>query len=325
MIKHSLVCLLKDDKNASFKTVKANSLPSVEKVREIYFKNVEVLQYILNYCHNNGISSYRVSSSLFPLVTYAPYREKLYPLLEEVGQAYAALDYHGIELSAHPDQFILLSSINPNINANSRYDLEIYEYMSQYIPWDLINIHVGSKAQGYEVHKDIMHREVALLNQNTRNLISLENDEKSYSFLETLTIAQENGLMMVPDFHHERCFQKRKLDNGMNLSLEEHIAWNKEIDQVIYDNLERVMATYEGKKANPTFHISSPINGWNGVFKEHCSHSDFIYVDDYPEQLSKLSGNTTFRLDIEAKAKNEAIFNLEKQLKENNILVDTKI
>lgn len=316
MIKHSLVCLLKDDKNASFKTVRASSSPTLEKVREIYYKNVEVLQYILTYCHENSIKSLRVSSSLFPLCTYLPYREMLAPLLDEVGKEYAKVNYYDIELSAHPDQFILLSSLNPGINANSRYELDVYAKMRQYIPWDLINIHGGSKAQGFDIHGAILKEQVKLLSQDVRQILSLENDEKSYSFLETLQLAEENKLMIVPDFHHERCFQKHKENNGESLSVDDHAQWNKTIDQVIYDNMDRVLATYENKSANPTFHISSPISGWNGNFKDHCKHADYISSDDYPHYLHEIAKekNVTIRLDVEAKAKNEAIFALANSL-----------
>lgn len=316
MKKHTLVCMLKDDKKSSYKTVKLNSKPSVEKIREIYFANVETVKHIVQYCQNNGISSFRVSSSLFPLASHKDYRSICLPVLDEVGKEYAKIDFSGVELSSHPDQFILLSSVNPGVNEGSRYELEIYAHMQQYIPWNLVNIHIGSKQQGFEEHAKIIKREVALLSDKAKNLLSFENDEKNYSFQETLIIAQENQVMVVPDFHHERCLQKRKENNGLGLSHEEHIAWNYRIDDNIYHSLEAIISTYNHSIATPLFHISSPINGWNGNFKEHCSHSDYIHIDDYPLELENLMKikSQDYRLDIEAKAKNEAIFTLQKEL-----------
>lgn len=312
MKKHTLVCLLKDDKEASYKTVRLSSKPSIEKLKEVYFGNVATLKHIIKYCQNHDITSYRVSSSLFPLASHKDYRDMCLPLLDEVGKEYAKIDFTGVELSSHPDQFILLSSINPGVNENSRLDLEIYAHMSQYIPWNLVNIHIGSKQQGFEEHAKIVKRELALLSDKAKSLLSFENDEKSYSFEETLTIAQDNDIMMVPDFHHERCLQKRKDNNGLGLSHKEHIDWNHTIDEYIYQNLDRVISTYDNKHANPLFHISSPIHGWTGNFKEHCSHSDYIHIEDYPHQLESLmhAKQQDYRLDIEAKAKNEAISQL---------------
>lgn len=317
MKKHTLVCMLKDDKKSSFKTLKLSSNPSLEKIREVYYHNLETLAYIVKYCQNNAIYSLRVSSVLFPLSSHRDYREKLAPLLDEVGKEYAKIDYSNLELSSHPDQFILLSSINPNVNEMSRYELEIYAHMKQYIPWNLVNIHIGSKQKGIEHHFNIFQKEVELLSPLAKSLLSVENDEKSYSFKETLYFAKNCGLMMVPDFHHERCFQKRLTNNGLGLSLEEHIKWNYSIDEQIYDDLEEIISTYNHKDASPLFHISSPMFGWNGNFKDHCIHADYIDDLDYPKDLESLmlvkNFNRDFRLDIEAKAKNEAIFQIEKR------------
>lgn len=315
MVLHSLICLLNNDKNACFKLARASSNPDISKLREIYFHNVKVLQYILDYCHIKDIKSLRVLSNLFPLISYPPYREKAFKILEEVSVEYAKLNYHGIQLSSHPDQFILLSSLNGNINEASRYDLEIYSYMKRFIPWDLVNIHIGSKASGFEMHANIFKKEVNLLSINAKILISLENDEKSYSFSETLQIAEDNDLMMVPDFHHERCYQKRIDNNGLGLTLDEHFDWNDKIDENIYKNIKRIVDCYKG--VSPTFHISSPMYGWNGNFKDHCIHSDYIDIKDYPMGLIQLSNDfgIDFRLDIEAKSKDSAIFKIDSDLK----------
>lgn len=313
MIKHSLNCLLKDDKLGSFKTARVTSNPSLDKLRYIYFSNLESLRYIVKFCQDKDIKSLRVTSGLFPLATYGEYRDKVLNLLDEVGKEYKKIDYTGVELSSHPDQFILLSSANANINANSRVDLEIYAYMRQYIPWNLINIHVGSAAQGHEHHKKIFKEEFNKLSQEAKNIISIENDEKSYGFLETLEVAMENGCMVVPDFHHERCYIKRIKDNGIGLSQNEHLDWNEEIDKTIYENIGKIVSCYKHTTATPTFHISSPVEGWDGNFRSQCTHANFIDPKDYPNKLVGLSEKLgiDFRLDIEAKAKEQAIFKLK--------------
>ena len=184
MIKHSLNCLLKDDKLGTFKVVRLTSNPSIEKLREIYFANLESLKYIVKFCQEKNITSLRVISHLFPLSAHEKYHDKVLNLLDEIGKEYKKIDYSGVELSSHPDQFILLSSANPNINSNSRIDLEIYAYMRKYIPWNLVNIHVGSAALGHLHHKNIFKKEFNMLSMEAKNLISIENDEKSYGFLE---------------------------------------------------------------------------------------------------------------------------------------------
>lgn len=313
MKKHTLICSLKDDPKGTFKSVKLSSEPNEKKLREVYYYNLEALKYVVKYCQDNNILSLRVISSLFPLSSHIDYRQLTQKLIEEIGPEYKKIDFSNIELSSHPDQFILLSSLNPNINEMSRYELEIYAHIRQYIPWNLVNIHIGSKSKGFEEHSKIIKKELSLLSQEAKQILSFENDEKSYSFSETLTIAQENDIMMVPDFHHERCSQKRTENNGLNLTKEEHIAWNHKIDETIYSKLDDVISTYNNKQASPLFHISSPVFGWNGNFKDHCQHSDFIDPLDYPKklELEMSKRNLDYRLDIEAKAKNQAIFSLK--------------
>ena len=308
MIEHGLVCLLRNNKCGGYKTLLASKSPSLEKTKEVYFHNLQTLQKIIDFCKENNIKTHRVSSSLFPLLTYEPYRDKLIPILEEA-LTYNKIDSKGISLTMHPDQFILLSSINANVNEKSRYELDITSYITNYIPIDLINIHVGSANQRKEIHRKIFQKEFALLDKKTKTLLSLENDEKSYSFNDVLEISLENNCMIVPDFHHERCYQKRNKENPYS----NHYIWNQHIDENIFNNFEMVLSTYQ--KTIPTFHLSSPIQGWTDNFKENCSHSDFIDIQDYPYPLISLAQPITIRMDIEAKAKDEAILLLESQLK----------
>jgi UV DNA damage endonuclease len=301
-VHHTLVCLL-NDKNIGFKTCRLSSSPSIEKIREVYKHNIHTLVTILNFCRKNNIDSYRISSGLFPLLTHPNYHDKLFAMMNnEILPMVSKINFSGIHLSCHPDQFILLSSLNENVIQNSSFELNMWGYISHFIPIDLVNIHVGTKQKGIEYHTDIFMNAFQKLDKHTQSLISLENDEKSYCFLETLTLAKKAGCMMVPDFHHERCFQKRV--NGE--------LTNQECDKVIYDNIEEVFSTYH-TKALPTFHISSPKNGWVDSFKNNCSHADYIDMNDYPIHLH--SFNTEVRLDVEAKFKNDAIYRIVEEIK----------
>lgn len=308
MIKHSLVCLLQNEKNYGYKTLRLSSDPKIEDFQRVYNYNVNNLKKIIEYCQHNNIPSLRVTSSLFPLSTHKKYQEKVVNIIDDALSQLNNFDYKSIELSMHPDQFILLSSINENVNLQSRYDLELNAYIAKKIPIKLINIHIGSKVNGLEFHKDILSKNISQLSIDVKNLLSFENDEKSYDFQTTLDIAQENGIMMVADFHHERCYQRRKSN---------YLLKNEEIDMLIYENFEKIISTYKNKNALPTFHISSPINGWTGNFKEECSHADYINITDYPHQLKSFANKQKQEviLDIEAKHKQLAIYELNNKLK----------
>lgn len=302
-VHHSLCCLLEDNVHGSFKTLKLCGNPSVEKITQVYKSNAYTLAYIVDYCRANRITSYRVSASMFPLLTHPLYTEKCLKILESIAPLFKRIDYSGVHLSCHPDQFVLLSSMNQNVNDNAIRDLNMWSYIvREYIPLDLVNIHVGAKTNGLEIHRDIFLKNFDRLEEHTKTLVSLENDEKSYSFLETLEIAQTVNCMMVPDFHHHRCMGIRYDQSVDRLNL----------DTLIYEHIPQVLALYRSEVL-PTFHLSSPYEGWAGGFKGTCKHADHIDTLDYPHLLQdKITRDV--RLDIEAKGKQNAIFKLRENL-----------
>ena len=99
-----------------------------------------------------------------------------------------------------------------------------------------------------------------------------------------LPVCLAEGLPMVYDVHHHRC-----LTDG--LSIEEATAlaiatWNRE----------------------PLFHLSSPIEGWQGPKPER--HHDFIDHIDFP----KCWKNLDITVEVEAKAKEVAVLELKRYL-----------
>lgn len=58
------------------------------------------------------------------------------------------------------------------------------------------------------------------------------------------------------------------------------------------------------------FHISSPVEGWNGSKPER--HHDFIDVEDFPECWRNLK----ITVEVEAKAKEAAVLKLKKELEQ---------
>ncbi len=51
------------------------------------------------------------------------------------------------------------------------------------------------------------------------------------------------------------------------------------------------------------------------ILKEHCQHASKIHIKDYPIELIGLMKDQDYRLDIEAKDKELAVFDIEKKLK----------
>jgi UV DNA damage endonuclease len=60
----------------------------------------------------------------------------------------------------------------------------------------------------------------------------------------------------------------------------------------------------------PLFHISSPLEGWEGPKPER--HHDFIDLNDFPESWR----DRDLTVEVEAKAKEIAVLKLRKELQE---------
>jgi UV DNA damage repair endonuclease len=110
----------------------------------------------------------------------------------------------GVRLSMHPGQFCVIASANPSALRNGvaefEYHAEVMALMGYGDGWHPhgahINIHAGARAVGPEGFR----KGLAGLSITARNLITVENDEVSYSLDDLLTVADD--LPVVLDLHH---------------------------------------------------------------------------------------------------------------------------
>ena len=118
-----------------------------------------------------------------------------------------------------------------------------------------------------------------------RSRLTLENDDKVYTPADLLSVCVDTGVPLVYDVHHHRC-----LSDGLSVS----------------DATEKARKTW---KSEPIFHISSPLEGWNGP--KPARHHDYIDIDDFP--AGWLGWPLT--VEVEAKAKELAVARLAADLK----------
>jgi UV DNA damage endonuclease len=134
------------------------------------------------------------------------------------------------------------------------------------------------------------------LSSTARKYLTIENDEKSFNLDDCLKISSMCGVPVVFDTFHEECYVHSHPD---------------EIHVPVEENLERLVKTWTSRKKSPMSHVSNQKKG-----SKVGTHSDFI------ERLPSIL--TTYALkcpdgklwvDVEAKAKEEAIFDLLKKHK----------
>jgi len=156
--------------------------------------------------------------------------------------------------------------------------------MAELVGADVINIHAGGK---YGDKKKSLARLVRVMNRlssRVRDRLTLENDDKSYAPADLLPVCWSEEIPFVYDVHHHRC-----LPDGATIEEVTEAAlltWNRE----------------------PLFHISSPLDGWNGKYSER--HHDFVDIEDFPKAWRKLN----ITVEIEAKAKEIAVEKLRIEL-----------
>ena len=140
-----------------------------------------------------------------------------------------------------------------------------------------------------------------------RGRLVIENDEDDFNITDCLEIAEACHIPMVLDFFHQQCFQERhyfqELDPEMTTS-------DKILNPEFVALFHRVIATW--KNTRPLFHISERIPGISSTDKLACKHSD--YITKIPEPILELFKlcPTGVDLEVEAKAKELAIFHLWK-------------
>jgi len=129
-------------------------------------------------------------------------------------------------------------------------------------------------------------RNLKRLSRRVRSRLTVENDDRTYTPADLLSLCRAEGIPLVYDAHHHRC-------NPDGLS-EEEVT-------------EQAIATWDRE---PMFHISSPLEGWKGPKPER--HHDFIAAEDFPISWHDLD----LTVEVEAKAKEVAVLKLKKQLAE---------
>ena len=90
---------------------------ALEELGARWLNNVEVTHKCIEHCHNNGWG-YRVSSSLFPILTHPDFKYGVadVPQFEEIMDEFKTIVFNNevwqVRLSTHPDQFNVLASEN---------------------------------------------------------------------------------------------------------------------------------------------------------------------------------------------------------------------
>jgi UV DNA damage endonuclease len=261
------------------------------RLAELCQGNADALLAALRYCTANGIGAFRVNSQILPVRTHPeagyevnelPGSDKIVERFRECGEFARS---HGLRLSFHPDQFVVLNSPNPKTLEHSLAELDYQAEGAEWIGADTINIH-GGGAYGDKVSAlRVLREKIELLPERVRSRLTLENDDKIYTPGDLLPVCTDMSVPLVYDVHHHRC-----CPDGSTLE----------------SATEAACRTWAGRE--PLFHLSSPLEGWTGPKPER--HHDYIDAGDFPEAWL----GWPLTVEVEAKAKELAVARLLRDL-----------
>lgn len=260
------------------------------KISHLCLKNAASLQEALLYCAQNNIGSFRVNSQILPVKTHpqAGYTVEELPDGKEIIKAFekcrALLIKNKLRMSFHPDQFILLSSLDNTVTERSIADLNYHAEVSEWIGADVINIHGGGAYGNKQEALGRVARNLRFLSKAVRRRLTFENDDKTYTPQDLLPLCRKEDIPFVYDVHHHRCNQdEMSIEQASKMAL---ATWDRE----------------------PLFHLSSPKQGWDGPYTN--KHHDYIDTNDFPPCWRGLQ----MTIEVEAKAKELAVQRLYKFL-----------
>ena len=265
-----------------------SSLPREEALSILgdrILNNMHTTNAIIEYCASKDYC-YRISSDLFPLITYDEANIELddLPNYDDIQDSFDLIENTisstNVRISCHPSEYIVLASINQKAVEKSVTELNFYSSFMDRIgcPADYrspMNLHIHNKTGDYDTIISRFMHNFNLLDTNCRNRLVIENDDKinCWSVNELINIFNpKTNIPITFDYLHHSCHPDGLTENGA---------------------INACHATWKGFK--PLFHYSESRPGNNPR-----AHAD--YANNYIN-----THGLDFDLDFELKMKDKAI------------------
>lgn len=261
----------------------------MKKLLDVTKQNIENTLRVLQYNTAHQVELYRMSSSIVPLATHPEIEwDFVTPFTKEWKQLGDWVLANKMRVSFHPNQFTLFTSPKPGITQNAVKDMEFHYKMLQAMgiaDQSFINIHIGGAYGDKESAIIRFHDNLRSLPEHVKARMTLENDDKTYTASETLSVCKKESIPFVFDYHHHLA----------NLSAEP-------LNELLTD----IFTTWEHARAVPKIHISSPKSARE--FRSHADYIDIEFIMPLLKVLKELGQDVDFM--IEAKMKDKAMLKM---------------
>ncbi|NOW06244.1 UV DNA damage repair endonuclease UvsE [Clostridium beijerinckii] len=289
-------CLTIGVPDTNLKSCTAKSLTE-EKLLEIISYNLKSLKNIIEYNIKNNIKLFRISSDLIPFGSSHLNQLSWWNIFsQEFAEIGRKIMDNDIRVSMHPGQYTVLNSPNDDVVKRAIEDLNYHVKV-------LDNFGVGAN------HKIILHiggvyndKEQAInrfadnykrLNDQVKERLVIENDDKSYNINDVLKIGNEINIPVVFDNLHNdiNCYDREKSDS----------YWISECNK-----------TWKEKDGRQKIHYSQ-----QDALKKAGSHSNTIKISKFIEFYESLKGQD-IDIMLEVKDKNLSAVKCINSIDENS-------
>ena len=258
-----------------------------DKLNDVILSNLGGLEKIIFYNIKNNVHFFRMSSKIIPLATkddvVFDYIEKYENIYERISKL---IFDSKMRVDFHPDQYCVLNSTKKEVVDNSIKILE-YHYRlldALKIKDKILGINIGSGVLGNENSMKRFINNFKKLPKYLKEVIAIENDDKVFNVSDVCKISDILNVPIVLDYHHYNC-NKSDID------------------------IKKIFESWGNR--TPKVHYSSPRNS-----RDFRSHNDYINSDDFINFLKIIKEfDTDIDVMIEAKAKDDALFRLVREIK----------
>jgi UV DNA damage endonuclease len=245
---------------------------SDERVVAAVAANLACLRRMLEWNVAQGLLFFRIGSSIVPFgshpVNTFPWRSHFAPEFRAIGDYIKA---HGLRVSFHPDQFVVLNSPSPDIVRRSIEELEYQGAMLDLMGLDStakLQIHVGGLYGDRELAISRFAQVYATLPAALRARLVVENDDRLFSLRDCLELHQLTGVPILFDnFHHECLNHGEPMPEALRLAA---TTWHPTRDGVpIMDYSSQALGERKGK------HTTDLVDEQFAAFLDNLQGLDF--------------------------------------------------